>query len=647
MVHAPVTKFHVISSVLDSGFDGNLAKGQFAVVKNTGAKKGLGKAVVSDFKGLVGDDLISLEIGVTTTPSNLRIKEVPYKSTGMFPLKSITAIKAYIPSHVTLKVDHLEIGYDGVNASSALFIPEGKSAVMDIVVEGEVASMFFGRSEYIIQKRAYREKGQTMQEVIRKLVKELNEDSIPTSTGWASSTDKLSQFLEIGVIDSDTVATVGVSSQFTTLTLADKGDSLDLADIQAQYPAFKVLRTERKDEKSVYTIVKPLATVIPNYVKTTIDVDGKDCKDCLPGYTLVEGGYVYHVAIEDDGTDSTATVAGLFTGELSVIKFGNKGGKGVYSVVSPTVLTQAQYDAVITARPEAEVTLKGEVKDVCSSTISVSTAWVAGKTCTATTKTFTILLKDNECGQSRLVELQSAYPELIIVETAVVGGCKRTYSTTVATNLVCAECSPIYLQPFYAEAPESYGQFFWDEVVGAFDADTKMGIIIKGKPFYLYPEAIEEDFIPFVETSLKVRSASFGWREDDILNYTGSQYDVALEFAKVVKLEYAQDVNNLSQSLFGAEDEGNLFGTNKSVHKANLFARANLSQERILKYHKRILKYVVYTHDTSMSQGGGGRSDISHGFGILVEEGRHNTLELILNKLAAKVGLPAVNASAT
>ena len=655
MVHAPHTKFHVVSTVLTSGYDGNLAKGQFAVVKNK-AVKGKGKEVISNFDGLASRDLISFQIGEVTTPSRLRTTDVPTKSTGFFSIGSIVDIKAYAPSNVTLKVDHLEIGYDGINSATGLYIPEGKAAVMDIVVEGQVASMFFGLPSYTIQKRAYRAVGETMQAVTRRLVKEINEDVVPTATGWASTTDTLSQFLEVGVIDSTTPELTGtINSVFAKLNIVDAGDSNDLADIQAQYPLYKVVRTARDSGTSEYTVVIPSATTLANYAKTIVDVDGKTCEDCLAGYTEVAGGYVYHIAVEDDGANLTTTVAGLFSNEISVVKFGNSGGKGVYSVLLPNTLTDTQITAITVARPEAEVTFKGDVKKVCSKTSTTSTAWVNGDTCFAQTKNFSIVLPDNECGESRLVELQKAYSDLTVVEgayvgnvvTPSVGGCKRAYSTKIVTNVVCDECDSIYTQPFYAEAPNSYNGINWVAEATTFDENAKMGIFIKGKPFNLYPEAYEEDFIPFVETSLKVRSASFGWREDDILNYTGAQYNVALELAKVVKLQYAVDVNNLSQSLFGAEDEGNFFGTGKTKHSANLFARANLSQERQLKYNKRILKYVVEYRDTTLSQGGGSRSDITHGFGILVEEGKHNPVELILSKLAAKVGLPAVVASAT
>jgi hypothetical protein len=170
-----------------------------------------------------------------------------------------------------------------------------------------------------------------------------------------------------------------------------------------------------------------------------------------------------------------------------------------------------------------------------------------------------------------------------------------------------------------------------------------MGILIKGKPMELYPEAYEENFIPFIETSLKVRSASFGWRQDDILNYTGSTYDVDLEFARVAQLVYSNDIDNLSQNFFGAERLGNQHFTNKKVHKANLFARANMSQERELAYRKRVVQYHVQYRDNSQSQMGGGTSNILHDFMIIIEQGKAAPVEAILNSLAAKAGLQGVN----
>lgn len=739
MVHSSFSKPQVITSVLTTGYAGNLAKGQVAFVKDK-AKKGLGAEVVSDFTGMNKKERIAIRVGEMTSPSNLRINEVPFKGTGFFPLDSILDIKSHIPSQVELKVDHLEAGYNGITDSTALFIPEGKSAVLDIVVCGEVASTFFGISEYIISKEVYRADGETMQEVIRRAVKELKEEKVPTATGWASITDELAQFLEIGVIDSSTDALAGTSWNFATVAIKDAGESNDLAAVQAQYPAYKVKRTDREDGTSTYSILKPASVTLAAVSITDVNVKNKGCETALAGYTALTGGVVYSIALEDNGVDLTADVEGI-AGYVSgtVNKVGNDNGVGTYLVVVTSELTdanKASFLAINDALGTASFTELGTVDTAWKKASTVTYAWVNGETCKATTKQYSIILPDTECGQSRLSELQAVYTDLVIEEgipsgnatqtvtvstdsalavvvngvtyntadagtttqtaaafvvahasaiatatgtvvtnpstnvllftdsaegfpvitaatqtvgaidyitTASVGGCKRAYSTYVPTNLVCEECSDIFLQPFYATAPDTFQGVAWEEKVPVFDANAKMGIFVKGKPFYIQPEAYEEDFVPYIETSLRVKSMSFGAQGSLALNWTGSIYDPNTEFADVRKLQYASDVNNDAQALFGAERMGNQHFANKTIHKANLFARANMSQERLLKYSKKYVQFAVKYIDNGLSQGGASRSDITHEFRMIVEYGKHIDLQNTLNSLAGKLGLNAVN----
>jgi len=662
------------------------------------------------------------------------------KGTGFFSMDSILDIKAHIPSQVELKVDHLEVGYNGITASTALFIPEGKSAVLDIAIYGEVAATFFGQSEYIISKEVYRETGETMQEVIRRAVKELKEEKVPSATGWASITDELAQFLEIGVIDSSTGALAGTNWTFSTVSIPDAGESNDLAAIQAQYSAYKVKRTAREAGISTYTILHLATASIADVSLEDINVKNKGCADCPAGYSLLTGGVVYSIALEDDGTDQEGLVDGL-PGYVatSVEKVGNSNGVGTYLVVLDDALTDAEKASFLATNAiagTASFTELGSVEDACKKSATTTYTWVAGDSCVATTKQFSIILPDTECGDSRLAELQSVYSDLVIeegiptgsatqtvtvssdvaltiivdgvtyttadagtveqtataffsahaadilaatgtvvtnpssavllftdsaigfptitsaaqtvgaidfVSTASAGGCKRAYSTYVTTNLVCEECSDIFLQPFYATAPDTFEGVAWEELIPAFDATAKMGIFVKGKPFYIYPEAHEEDFVPYIETSLKVKSISFGAKGSLLLNYDGNIYDPETEFAEVRKLQYAQDVNNDAQSLFGAERMGNQHFANKPIHKKNLFARANMSQERLLEYSKKYVQFAIKYQDSGLSQMGGSRSDITHEFRIIVEYGKHISLQDTLNSLAGKLGLDAVN----
>lgn len=744
MPHGAITKpLFVTSTLVDGGTD-NLAKGQLAIVKNKAGANGA--IAISDFAGMSKKERIKIRVGVGRKPTGLRTKQVPFQETGYFPMEGILSIKAYAPTNVTLKVDHFEVGYNGLSTSEGLFVPEGKSAVMDIVIYGHPMAMFFGQKEHIVTKRVYRKDGQTMQEVVRKLVKDLQNESVPTTMSgmYASSTEKLSDYLEIGVIDSTTEALQGTPWITSTINVEDAGESNDEAAIQAQYPLYKVVRTDRRDGISTYSILHLASDTLSNAVITKTDVTGKGCAKCQVGYSELEGGVVYHVSLEDDGLDSTAIVEALpdyVAG--TALKIGQDNGVGTYSVVVEDSLTDAEITTFLTSSTPitttAVVRSLGNVESVCTKVNNFPYKWIDGETCYASSEAFNIVLEDSECGTSRLSELQLAYPQLVITEgeatgnvaktatlsgttgaltlniggdgyvtafdtdlettatnfvtthastiltatgaivtsnaevitikaligklptivdgatgiTATLststievvpsaGGCKRTYSTVVNTNLVCDECSDEFLQPFYAEAPTHYNGTYWTEVPLVYDENAKMGIFIKGKKFKLVPETYEMDWIPFIETSTKIRSTSFGVREQDYLNFVPA-YDVDTEFAEVRQLQYAQDVNNLSQSLYGWETLGREFYQGDTQFKQNLFARANFSQESLLKLQKRMVQYHITYQDTSLSQGFGGRSNITHSFPIIVEQGKHQPIENLLNSLAGRLGLENVS----
>lgn len=311
-----------------------------------------------------------------------------------------------------------------------------------------------------------------------------------------------------------------------------------------------------------------------------ISVKNKGCADCPAGYSALTGGVVYSIALEDDGTDQSGLVDGL-PGYVAttVEKVGNSNGVGTYLVVLDAALTDAEKTSFLETNDiagTASFTELGSVEDTCKKSATTTYTWVAGESCVATTKQFSIVLPDTECGTSRLAELQAVYSDLVIEEgaptgsatqtvtvssdvalviivdgvtyttadagtttqtaaafvaahaaaiaaatgtvvanpstnvllftdsaiafptitsaaqtvgainfltSAAAGGCKRTYSTYVPTNLVCEECSDIFLQPFYATAPDTFEGVAWEELIPAFDANAKMGIFVKGTCF--------------------------------------------------------------------------------------------------------------------------------------------------------------------
>ena len=738
-MHTSIDKplFTLNGNVLTSGGAGNLAKGQLAIVTNKSVSGGA--KVVSDFAGLPKNTPLKIRVGRNKQLSGLRSNYAPYYETSWFTPESIVSITANFPKHQKQQFDELIVGYDGINADTALDIPLDKNSIFDLTIDGKAVEVFAGEKEHTIKLNFGRKTGQTNQEVIRDLVKRIQEYKLPRSQ------KPVSDFLEVSVIDSANLPLAGVSHTFSTISVVDNGDENDRADIQAQYSSYNVIRTGRNGLTSEYTILHPTATALADYIKTVVDVYTKDCANCLAGYSAIEGGVVYHVTIEDDGADLSTTVDDL-PGSVSgtIVKVGQNAGVGTYSLVTDNAVTDAEIATFLgasTVKGTAVIKMIGTTDTVCEDSNSTTYTWTAGTTCTKTTEQYFIQLKDTDCDASRLSELQLAYPNLVIEEgaptgnstqtitlsgssgnavvningvayteafdtdltttaenfvtshasaileatgavvtsagavitvtdktvgfptttatagglvetigtrdyvtTATTGGCQRVYSTYVTTNLVCDECSDIFLQPFYSEAPQPFEQVAWKQVEPVFDEDALMGIKLKGKPFNLTPIELTRDEIPFYETSTGIKSISGGYRDFDFLNITPAYNSD--ELFKITRLSRKVDRDMLGNKFFALEDVSRAHYLGEVREKNNNFFKANAGEESVVKFNKQYITYHITHQDTSLSQGVGGRSNITHEEKIVVEFGYHDAIETLINKLASKAGVEVVNPTA-
>jgi hypothetical protein len=733
-MHASINKalFTLNGNVLTTGGAGNLAKGQLALVTDKAVSGGRQVVSAASIAGMSKSQKLQLRVGRNKLPSGLRSPYASHYETSWFSPEDIVSIKANFPKNQFQKVDKLLIGYDGINASTALNIPEGKSSILDITLDGKAIELFAGEKEHTFKFNFGREVGQTTQEVVRKLVENIMNAQTPRSL------KKFSEFVDVAIVDSSSLALSGVSYTFSKLTMTDNGDSNDLADIQAQYPTYQVVRTSRNGLVSEYTLLHPTASSIANYSLVQNSSYIKGCADCLAGYSAIVGGSVYHVTLEDDGSDLTTTVdnlPGFVTG--TAVKVGQLDGKGVYSVVVDNTLTPAEIASFVSTNPTATIKFIDTTEGVCEDSNTTSTAWAAGETCVKSSEQYSIQLADNECGASRLTELQIAYPNLVIEEgaptgkasqtvtvstdaelviivngvtyttadagtttqtaaafvaahaaailaatgavvtnpstnlitfvddvegfpvitsaaqtvgsidyvtVASVGGCQRVYSTYVTTDLVCDECSDIFLQPFKSEEPTPYQNSSWAKTPETFNEDALMGILFTGKPFNVLPTEQTRDQIPFYETSTKIKSIAGGYREMDYLNFTPAyNYD---EMFSIKRLERAVDRDALGVMLFPLEEISRTHYLGETREYNNLFSKANLGEESLIKFASQYISYDITWHDTKLSQGMGGRSNITHTEQIWVEIGYQDSLESLVNALAAKAGVDIVQPTA-
>lgn len=125
------------------------------------------------------------------------------------------------------------------------------------------------------------------------------------------------------------------------------------------------------------------------------------------------------------------------------------GGQYAAQNVPALVVTDNVTDgnAVITtstpgvAPAEVVELVNGSLRNSCVVTTPTSVAWAEGDTLVKFDRDFRITLKDNICGESRLAELQAAYPSLVISEVSETD-CVRIYQTTIESNCVPEGCDP-------------------------------------------------------------------------------------------------------------------------------------------------------------------------------------------------------------
>jgi hypothetical protein len=736
MAHRPISAhlFTLNGNVLTTGGSKNLAKGQFTIV-NTAKPTVNGAAVVSDFAGLSQSTIYEIRLGKSKVPnSRTNSNSKPY-ATGGFKASDVVGVRANFPKHTKQVFDDLVVGYDGINAGTKISLLEGQTTLMDIALEGENISYFTGgNNKHVVKIHFGREVGDTDKDVIERAVARLQKETFP---GGVPITDAVS----IKVVNSDNLALSGTPYIFSTLSLVDTGDSNSIGLVQAQYPNYRVELTGRDGLVSTYTILRPATASLAAYVSSTTSYL-KDCAACAAGYTLLsEGGLIYSVSIEDNGTDLTTSVddlPGFVAG--SVARKGQDGtnpARGIYHVTVTAELTDAQINTFATTYKSALVTKLGTVREVCYNSATTSTAWVDGTTCYASVESYKIQLKDDDCSGSQLAALQAYYPGLVIeegtpsgnatqtvtlagasgsanvvvngvnylatfatdltttaanfvtargaailaatgatvtaaagvltftdlaegfptitvatvsvltgtvgvldfVSTPTTGGCQRVYSTTVVTNIVCNECSPIFLQPFVSKAPADYNFASWEEIAEPIDADAKMGIRLTGKPFTIIPTDISVDQIPFIETSASI-NVSGGYVEE--VNFSFDP--VFASIFSVTRFSRKQDRDSLGYNLLFLERQSKAFFDGELPHVDNLYAKHALGEESVIKFDKQYVQYAVTVQDSKFSQSQGRRSDIAMEYSIWAELGQHAAVEAYINKLAVKAGLEGVQA---
>ena len=639
--------------VLTSGGSLNVTEGVLAVVDNDPqALTQNGKKVVSSFVGLPKHKDFQILLGKKDLPVTRSTDNKPYASLP-FKLSEVVDLKVFAPKSVGVKVDDFIVGFNGIDGTE-LTLKNTSSSVIELTLcgepmlqlgykTGEVTVAVTLQAPYVDSDGNVLEgEFATMQERVEYAVKEFQR---MTLLGGAPITD----YVDIIAVNSENGALSGTAYTFRSLTVTDAGDSNAFARVQAQYPTYKVVKTDRiGDEKSVYTVLVPSATVLADFEITSAG-SVKTCEDCPSGFTATDAGFVYHITVEDDGADLSTTVdniAGYVSGSIS--RKGNVDGVGIYTLVTEEAVTDAEiatFKASTAVLGTSVVTFVGEVSAICTPDAVVDEiAWVLGNTCYATTKTFELTVADDDCGNARLAEIQSAYPNLTIAvkldedDVPVNNLCQTTYTTTIATNIVCEECSNEFRDLFTAEAPGNFGQTAWTLVTAnAFNEDAKMGIRFRGKEFKMIGSEYFRDDMPMYWTSTKLKVA--GGQP----TFVAESWNNQDKPYKITVLSIAADPEAFGAQLWQTEDESRFYFDGLPRFEGNNYAKWLWGQETKLKGDAQYIDYQLTVNPIKGYQYTPHASE-QITYRIIVEVGRHTAVESLLNAIAVGAGIPTVQA---
>lgn len=259
------------------------------------------------------------------------------------------------------------------------------------------------------------------------------------------------------------------------LSICDNGDSTSLGLVQAQVPGKFVSLKSRTASNSVYSFLQDSVLDEPADFSNVGLVLINDCGVCPSGagYVSVGTGFAYKITRADAG--NPAALATLKTNYGIVgsapVEVANRliyqFSQSTYTVVSETELTKFGEDGF---------EFLGETRNSCILSTPTTIAWTEGAIFNKFDKTYSITLRDSECGTSRLTELQATYPSLVITETAVgEAGCVRQFSTTITSQCTAVECPPE--GPLWT-APDAFHGIQWKASPVAGDA-VNVGVVFE------------------------------------------------------------------------------------------------------------------------------------------------------------------------
>lgn len=677
-----------VTSVAKDGGSFRLAKGQLGLINMDAPATTMGLKVIDSLDGLSKDTQFQLRVGKHPVANN-RSQSSKDWSTLTFRIGDVINLDVDAPSK-DFSVDEFILGYNGFDDDSAIVLGNGDNEEISLTLCGEPMGLL-GYKAATYDAKVYltapNEGVVNMHEIIEKAVEQFNNYKLIGDV-------PLSDYVEAVAVNSENTALTDNNKVFYQLVLEDAGNSNALAEVQSQYNAI-VKRTNREGNESTYTILGDLGAEVAttNFVagqyyiiKTVGDTDFtaigasanavntifkatgvgggttgvaygvdyadfvknkawkiKGCANCPDGYSEFADGWIYSVALEDDGADSTATVEGISVNAEggSAVKVNVEGGTTTYTVIISKELTEAEIAAFVASNESAVIELVSkDVKAICSPDNLVTSVWTIESLCHAQTEEYSIIVSDDECGVSKQADLDARYPDLTITQDSQ-ANCQTKFTTNVTTNVVCDECSDQFRALFVTEPPVDFEGKSWVKTAKVYSATAKMGIKFKAKKTILSGTEEYRDDMPFVATSVRLKLAGGYITEYSESFFTGRTGRMAVSI-----LSIGTEPENWGGNLREFEDITRRYQEGPGRHEGNNYGKYILGEETLLDGTSPYVDYILTIEKSGFAQSFGTKKTETMYYHFLVQPGKHKEVEDLLNELANEAGIKPVQAYA-
>lgn len=339
---------------------------------------------------------------------------------------------------------------------------------------------------------------------------------------------------------------------------------------------------------------------------------------------------LYTLNVPVDGTNANIGQVLAQYPELDVKVDGSIGGQTTF-VVAKEGAAPTAFDVVIT-------TLVLDCDEYVSSSDATTTiAWVLSDTCTAVEKTYTLQVADDECGENKLEEIQARYEDLTITAGESVN-CQTVYTTTVMSDFVCEECSPIIRGLYETEAPEPFNFVNWVAETPEYDPTALMGIRVKGKKTEFVGDEYMRGTIPFLYDFVRINVAG-GYPTTLSENFESRKEPYPVKLISI-----GSRPESLGMDYYDFEDRTRVYMTGEQPRLDNMYRQRALGLESMLKPMAQYVNYAIEIRPERFAQSFSSMKKEPIRYCIIAEVGKHKQLEALVNSLATAAGLPTVQA---